>query len=304
MDLAKIIKTSFVGVGQIFLQDNGWAGLLITIGMFFSHWTLGVTCILGALVGTLTAKAFKYKEDDILFGLYGFNGSLAYMCVFFTFGLTEGDAANPLLWVLGAVSAIISTVVMNLFVRNGKVAYTFPFVVTCWFTCWGVAQLGLFGLEQTTPALPDYTGTVDAIQGPFFAWAEVNFGANFITGILIFLGIAIANPAAAMYSTAAATVGALFAHYILGIDPNVLANGIYGFSPILVACAFVGPRIVDFIYVIVGVLLAVLIQYAFSQFIATYTIGFIVGSWIMLVVKGNIEKANMDTSKLVRYLNP
>ena len=77
MEVSKFIKTSFVGVGQIFLQDNGWAGVLITIGMFFSHWALGVTCILGAVIGTLTAKVLKYKEEDILFGLYGFNGSLA-----------------------------------------------------------------------------------------------------------------------------------------------------------------------------------------------------------------------------------
>jgi urea transporter len=302
MEFSKFIKTSFVGVGQIFLQDNGWAGLLITIGMFFSHWALGVTCILGAIIGTLTAHILKYNKGDVLFGLYGFNGSLAFMCVIFTFGLV--DASSPIIWVLGAVSAVLTTLVMNLFVRNGKVAYTFPFVVTCWVTCWGVSQFGFMGLEQTTPALPDYTSTIDAIKSPFFAWAEVNFGANFITGIFIFLGIAIANPAAAMYSTAAATIGALFAHYILGVDPNVLANGIYGFSPILVACAFVGPRIIDFIYVIVGVLLAVLIHHLFSQFIATYTIGFIVSSWIMLVVKAQIEKSNFDGTKLVRLLNP
>ena len=71
----KLIKTTLVGIGQIFLQDNGWSGLLITIGMFFSHWTLGVTCFLGSLIGTLTAKVLKAKDADIEFGLYGFNAS-------------------------------------------------------------------------------------------------------------------------------------------------------------------------------------------------------------------------------------
>ena len=302
MEFSKFIKTSFVGVGQIFLQDNGWAGVLITIGMFFSHWALGVTCILGAVIGTLTAKVLKYKEEDILFGLYGFNGSLAFMCAIFTYGLV--DASSPIVWIIGAVSAIVSTIIMNIFVKNGKVAFTFPFVVTCWVTCWGFSHFGVMGLVQTTPALPDYTSTLAAIQSPFFAWAEVNFGANLITGILIFLAIAISNPAAAMYATAAATIGALFAHYILGIDVNTLANGIYGFSPILVACTFVGPKIADFIYVIIGTLLAVLIHYAVSQVMATYTIGFIVASWIMLFVKASIDKSNPDTTKLVRMMNP
>ena len=257
----KLIKTTLVGIGQIFLQDNGWSGLLITIGMFFSHWTLGVTCFLGALIGTLTAKALKAKEGDIEFGLYGFNASLAYMCVMFTFATNDAHAtlngANPLLWVLGAVAAVIATVIMHVFVTKGWTAFTFPFVVTCWVLCWGFSTFGILGLEQTTPALPDYTGTVDAITTPFYGWAEVNFGASFLTGVFIFLGLAISSPSVAMWGTAAATLGGLFAHYVLKIDPNYLANGLYSFSPILVACAFVtksGVSRADFVYIVAGVL--------------------------------------------------
>lgn len=291
MNIIQFMKTSFVGVGQIFLQANGWAGLFITVGMFYSHWALGVTCILGAMIGTLTAMVLKYKQDDVLFGLYGFNGSLAFMCAIFTFGLV--DPSNPVIWAIGAVSAVISTIVMHLFVSNGKVAYTFPFVVTCWATCWGVSQIGLFGLEQTTPALPDYTSTMDALHSPFFGWAEVNFGASLMTGVLIFLGIAIASPTTAMWATAAASFGSLFAFYLLGTDANTLANGIYSFSPILVACAFVGPRLVDFVLVMAGVLMAVLIQYLFTDIIgmASYTFGFILACWILLMLKLVVRKS-------------
>ena len=307
----KLIKTTLVGIGQIFLQDNGWSGLLITIGMFFSHWTLGVTCFLGALIGTLTAKALKAKDADIEFGLYGFNASLAYMCVMFTFATNDAHAtlngANPLLWVLGAVAAVIATVIMHVFVTKGWTAFTFPFVVTCWVLCWAFAKYNVLGLEQTTPALPDYTGTIDAIKTPFYGWAEVNFGANFLTGVFIFLGLAISSPSVAMWGTAAATLGGLFAHYVLGIDANVLANGLYSFSPILVACAFVtksGVSRADFVYIVVGVLLAVLIHYGVSQFMATYTIGFIVATWIMEAVQKAVNKSNPNTEELVKSLNP
>ena len=307
----KLIKTTLVGIGQIFLQDNGWSGLLITIGMFFSHWTLGVTCFLGALIGTLTAKALKAKDADIELGLYGFNASLAYMCVMFTFATNDAHAtwtaASPLLWVLGAVAAVIATVIMHVFVTKGWTAFTFPFVVTCWVLCWAFAKYNVLGLEQTTPALPDYTGTVDAITTPFYGWAEVNFGANFLTGVFIFLGLAISSPSVAMWGTAAATLGGLFAHYVLGIDANVLANGIYSFSPILVACAFVtksGVSRADFVYIVVGVLLAVLIHYGVSQFMATYTIGFIVATWIMEAVQKAVNKSNPNTEELVKSLNP
>ena len=307
----KLIKTTLVGIGQIFLQDNGWSGLLITIGMFFSHWTLGVTCFLGALIGTLTAKALKAKDADIEFGLYGFNASLAYMCVMFTFATNDAHAtlngANPILWVLGAVAAVIATVIMHVFVTKGWTAFTFPFVVTCWVLCWAFAKYNVLGLEQTTPALPDYTGTIDAITTPFYGWAEVNFGANFLTGVFIFLGLAISSPSVAMWGTAAATLGGLFAHYVLGIDANVLANGLYSFSPILVACAFVtksGVSRADFIYIVVGVLLAVLIHYGVNKIMATYTIGFIVATWIMEAVQKAVNKSNPNTEELVKSLNP
>ena len=307
----KLIKTTLVGIGQIFLQDNGWSGLLITIGMFFSHWTLGVTCFLGSLIGVLTAKALKAKDADIEFGLYGFNASLAYMCVMFTFATNDAHAtlngANPILWVLGALAAVIATVIMHVFVTKGWTAFTFPFVVTCWVLCWAFAKYNVLGLEQTTPALPDYTGTVDAITTPFYGWAEVNFGANFLTGVFIFLGLAISSPSVAMWGTAAATLGGLFAHYVLGIDANVLANGLYSFSPILVACAFVtksGVSRADFVYIVVGILLAVLIHYGVSQFMATYTIGFIVATWIMEAVQKAVNKSNPNTEELVKSLNP
>ena len=307
----KLIKTTLVGIGQIFLQDNGWSGLLITIGMFFSHWTLGVTCFLGALIGTLTAKALKAKEGDIEFGLYGFNASLAYMCVMFTFATVDShptlNGANPLLWILGAVAAVIATVIMHVFVTKGWTAFTFPFVVTCWVLCWAFAKYNVLGLEQTTPALPDYTGTIDAITTPFYGWAEVNFGAKFLTGVFIFLGLAISSPSVAMWGTAAATLGGLFAHYVLGVDANTLANGIYSFSPILVACAFVtksGVSRADFIYIVVGVLLAVLIHYGVNKIMATYTIGFIVATWIMEAVQKAVNKSNPNTEELVKSLNP
>lgn len=308
----KLIKTTLVGIGQIFLQDNGWSGLLITIGMFFSHWTLGVTCFLGSLIGVLTAKALKAKDADIEFGLYGFNASLAYMCVMFTFATNDAHAtlngANPILWVLGAVAAVIATVIMHVFVTKGWTAFTFPFVVTCWVLCWAFAKYNILGLEQTTPALPDYTGTVNAITTPFYGWAEVNFGANFLTGVFIFLGLAISSPSVAMWGTAAATLGGLFAHYVLGVDANTLANGIYSFSPILVACAFVtksGVSRADFVYIVVGILLAVLIHHGVNSIgLATYTIGFIVATWIMEAVQKAVNKSNPNTEELVKSLNP
>lgn len=297
------IKSSLVGIGQIFLQENGLSGLIIAVAMFFSHWTLGVGCLLGAIIGTFTAVKLNYPEAQIRQGLYGFNASLAFMCVMFTFALVDAD--NPIVWALAVVASVVATLLMREFTKRGKVAFTFPFVLTCWIFCWGVAKLGLFGLTQTTPPLAELQNTADAMHSPFYAWAEINFGAEPLTGVLLFLAIAISSPVAAMWGMAAAAMSPMIALRLLDVDHNTLINGIYGFSPILVACAFAGTKLRNFIYVIAGVVLAILIQhYLALTGLATYTIGFIVASWLLLLLKSRVDKAGFDRNKLVKLLNP
>ena len=54
----------------------------------------------------------------------------------------------------------------------------------------------------------------------------------------------------------------------------------------------------------VGILLAVLIHYAVGKYMATYTIGFIVATWIMEAVQKAVNKSNPNTEELVKSLNP
>lgn len=298
-----LIKQTLVGIGQIFLQQNGLSGLLIIIAMFFSHWTLGVACFLGALIGTLTAKTLHFPTERIMQGLYGFNASLAFMCVMFTFAI--GNETHPLVWGLGVVSSVVATLIMHAFLERQWVAYTFPFVLSSWLFCWAVAQLGLFGLTQTTPPLADYTNTLTSLLFPFYGWAEVNFGASAVTGALLFLAIGISSPTAAMWGVAAAVLGTAFAQGLFDVEANLLANGIYAFSPILVACAFAGTALRDFVLVIIGTLLAVIIQSVFAKTgLATYTLGFIVASWLLLCVKTRLDRSRLNGSTFVKILNP
>ena len=113
------------------------------------------------------------------------------------------------------------------------------------------------------------------------------------------------SPMAAMYGMAAAVLGTAFAHHLLAVGHNNLANGLYGFSPILVACAFAGERLCHFFYILVGTLLAVLIQFGFSVLgIAPYTIGFILASWLILWMKSKVEKVDVNKEKWLKWLNP
>ena len=298
----RFIKIVLVGIGQIFLQENGLSGLIIAIAMFFSHWALGLSCLLGSLIGTASAILLHYPQNEIKQGLYGFNASLAFMCTIFTFGLT---GLSPLILALGAFNAVLSTLLMHEFTKRNLTAYTFPFVATCWLFCQGIAHFGLFGLSQTTPNLADHTTTLDAIKQPFYAWAEVNFGADLITGLLLFLAIAINSPRAAMWGMTAAVFSSFFATCLFDIEPNRLANGIYGFSAILLACAFAGKRLRDFVYVLTGTALTVVIQFGVAKMgLAPYTIGFIVAAWLMLWFKNKVDHSALSSQKLINFFNP
>jgi len=60
-----------------------------------------------------------------------------------------------------------------------------------------------------------------------------------------------------------------------------------------------------FLFIVAGVVLAVLIHYGVgSTGLATYTIGFIVATWIMEAVQKAVNKSNPNTEELVKSLNP
>ncbi|QPB42464.1 urea transporter [Rodentibacter haemolyticus] len=298
----QFMKIVLVGIGQIFLQENGLSGLIIFIAMFFSHWTLAIGCLLGSIIGTIIAIKFHYPENEIKQGLYGFNASLAFMCTMFTFGL---NGISPLIFFLGIVSSAVATIIMREFTKRNRVAYTFPFVLTCWIFCWGAAQIGLFGLSQTTPNLIDHTATLDSINQPFYAWAEVNFGSSLVTGLFLFIAIAINSPIAAIWGMTATIISPFIADCLFKIEPNQLANGIYSFSAILVACAFAGNRLRDFVYVIIGIILAIFIQFVIAQTgLAPYTIGFIVSSWFVLWFKNKVDHSKLNSKKITHLFNP
>lgn len=298
----QFIKVALVGIGQIFLQENGLSGLIICIAMFFSHWALGIGCLLGSIIGTLTAIKLNYPKEEIKQGLYGFNASLAFMCTMFTFGL---NGVSFLIFLLGVISSVVSTLIMREFTKRNWVAYTFPFVLTCWIFCWGISQIGLFGLWQTTPALADHTTTLESIKQPFYAWAKVNFGGSLITGILLFIAITISSPTVAIWGMAATIISSALADYLFNIEPNELANGIYSFSAILVACAFSGKRFRDFVYVIAGIALAIFIQFSVAKIgLAPYTIGFIVAAWLVLWIKGKVDHSKVSSEKFSNLFNP
>lgn len=72
------------GFGQIMFQQSALTGIFFFIGICTNSWFMASGGILGALSGVITARFLAFKSDDILQGVYGFNGALVGVALIFS----------------------------------------------------------------------------------------------------------------------------------------------------------------------------------------------------------------------------
>lgn len=119
------IKTFFRGIGQVMLQSNAPTGLLFLVGIFYNSWLMALGAIIGNLVATATAFALKYPKEEIEDGLYGFNGTLVGIAVWFYF------SPNAVTLITIIIGAALSTIIMNV-IKKRIPAFTAPFIISTW----------------------------------------------------------------------------------------------------------------------------------------------------------------------------
>jgi urea transporter len=222
------------GTGQVMFQDNALTGLLFLVGIaaagFEESWTFALLMALGGLVGTvlgtITAKLLGYDEKQIQDGIYGFNGTLVGIAMFFFFQPT------PLAIVLMLVGCAASSVVT--WAMRTKLpfpTYTFPFVVTTWVLLGIGTLMGLPRVEL--PAAPESFNAATAFGEGL---GEVMFQASIVTSIAFFVGLAVHNWRHAVLALVGSILGTLVGLYHQ--DPTGAVDiGIYGYNAALAAIA-------------------------------------------------------------------
>merc|ERR1719253_2318020 len=73
------------GVGQIFLADTPATGALILVGMLIASPLAAIAALLGSVLGTLVGFMIGAPLEELYFGLWGYNSSLAAVAVFVFF---------------------------------------------------------------------------------------------------------------------------------------------------------------------------------------------------------------------------
>jgi urea transporter len=307
--LVRFIDVNLRGASQVFLQNNPLTGLIILVAVFWGaisgripHVAIGA--VVGLVVGTVTAMLLRVPRAPLRDGLYGFNPLLTGL------GVSLFLRPNPLMWVylvVGAAATTVVTLAVGDVLKTWEVPpLTFPFVLTTWFLLLGAYQFakirgGLLG----PPALPH---SIDAraaqvhITGSFLTpsmlrdVSEVFLLANWVTGILILVALAVSSLWAAGFAAAGAVVSTLVAVWF-GASGNAIAAGLYGFSAVLTAvalgCVFYRPSWRVAPYVLLGVVFTVIIQAALNTAMSPFgvpalTAAFVFATWLFLLPKRDL----------------
>lgn len=252
------------GFSQVLLLRNPLCGLCCLLAILLTAPNLVGGALLGSLAGLLTAQARGYDRADRQAGLYCYNGVLIGILI--SVVLPWSAILPPLIIAAGGLSSIITHQWRK---RGGKllVAYTAPFV--------------LLGWAVLLIASPSSNGFVEA--DPLYALAR-GVGQIFLldqplAGLLIIIGMFIANPYAAMWAVIGSAIGggvALFAD-----QAQAAWLGLYGFNAALAALAFSRQGEKPWV-TLLAIALALLLQPLFKLLpVPGLTAPFVVACWLM-----------------------
>ena len=289
------------GSGQVMFQGNAWTGLLFLCGIFWGAYEAGQPAVawgavVGVVVSTLAGYVLRQPADDGAMGLWGFNGILVG-CAFPTF---LGD--TPLMWLALIICAISTTWVRTGF--NNVMApwktnsFTFPFVFMSWLFLFAARMLQ--GMPPEFMSAPELTAQVSTTLDLSFGslviyWlkgiAQVFLINSWVTGIFFLVALFISSRWAALWAAVGSAL-ALAVVLLFQGGGNDIANGLYGFSPVLTAialgCVFYKPNWRSAIWALLGIVLTVFIQAGMDAMMMpfgmpTFTGPFCLTTWLFLL---------------------
>ncbi|WP_316821079.1 urea transporter [Pedobacter gandavensis] len=265
------------GIGQIMLQENALTGILFLVGIFCGSLQMGIGAILATLTGTLTAKVFKYREEEVESGLYGFSAALVGVALPFYF------QSVGIIWIAIVIGAILASMLQHFFIVKKIPVFTFPFVFITWIL--------LYVFHNLYPIAPSDILMMDTQLNQDFAHAfrgfgQVIFQGGTIAGLLFFIAVFISSPISALYAMTAAVFAAMISS-ALSLNPEEsIAMGLGSYNAVLCAIVFAGTKVMDGFWVLVSVVLALLVAWIMARYDFTLlTFPFVAGTCFTLVLK-------------------
>lgn len=303
------VRTTLRGAGQVMFQQSAWTGLLFLAGIFWGAYECHTPAVAwGALVGlvasTLAGMIINERFVEGIDGLWGFNGILVG-CAFPTFMDNCWQ-----MWV-----ALIFCSMLTTWVRHGfnnvmapwKVnSLTFPFVFCTWMFL--LASRYMFGMEGDDLSKPvldlvDTNTTLDMSFGALVTYwlkgvSQVFLINSWVTGVIFLVGLAVCSRAAAFYAALGSAISLVIA-IAYGANPSSIANGLFGFSPVLTAiaigCTFYSITWKSAIWAVAATVATVFIQAGMDALMLPYGIPTLTGpfcitTWLFLLPRYQMDK--------------
>lgn len=273
------VLTILRGVGQVMFQNNALTGLLFLIGIFLNSWILGIGAILGTIISTNSASILKYDKGDIDNGLYGFNGTLVGIAVWFFFPIS----IYTIIFLI--IGSYLSTIIMNVMKKRIS-AFTAPFVISTWLVILIISLLNLAPAISSTLAESSSLNLFSALTKGV---GQVMFQGSIITGLIFIIAILVNSRVSAGYAIYGSIIGAVFA-LVLALPLDMINIGLFGYNAVLCAIALGDDSWKGLIFVTVAVLLSVLLNYWIGNIgIITLTAPFVLATWISLLAKKHVR---------------
>ncbi|MEX5589135.1 MULTISPECIES: urea transporter [Pseudomonas] len=253
------------GFSQVLLQRNPLCGLCCLLAILLTAPNLVGGALLGALAGLLTAQRRGYPRADRQAGLYSYNGVL--IGILFSAVLPWSAILPPLIIAAGGLSSIF----VQQWRKRGNCllpAYTAPFVLLGWAALLLAEPSSAAAAVEANPihALARGLGQVFLLDQP-------------LAGLLIAIGLFIANRYAALWALLGSALGGSVA--LLAGEAQTAWMGLLGFNAALAALAFSAQRERPWLPMLASIL-AIVLQPLFNLLpIAGLTAPFIAACWLL-----------------------
>ncbi len=270
------IQSILRSLGQVMFQNNIYSGLLFLIGIFFNSPILGVGALLGIIISISTAQILKYPKEDIENGLYGFNGALTGIALWYFFGFN-----TTTLFAL-IIGAALTTPLSYYLKKKIIPPFTAPFVIITWIVMYLLVLI--FDIPFASSATPA-DNVFDLLSVSAKSFGQVMFQDNSITGMFFLLAIIVNSKRSAIYGFYAAILGSLFG--LLLKEPVAVINaGLMGYNAILCAIALSDNKRTTFLWISIATIISVILNIGFSKLgVISLTAPFVLSTWMILKLK-------------------
>lgn len=312
--LAGYIKAILRGTGQVMFQGNALTGLLFLCGIFWGAYQEGQGVVAwGALVGVISSTVAGYvvrlPANDGLQGLWGFNGVLVG-CALPTF------LGNTVwMWIALIICSMLTTWVRtgfnNVMTRWKVNSLTFPFVFCTWLFV--LAARMFHGMPPEYMAAPELTAPLSGSIALGFGhlivyWlkgiAQVFLINSWVTGIFFLAALFVSSRWAALWAAIGSALALLVA-LLFQAPGHEIANGLYGFSPVLtgiaLGCTFYKVNRRSAMWALMGIIVTVFIQAGMNAMmlplgLPTFTAPFCITTWLFLLPLFKFDEKEPDHS--------